>query len=103
MDDKRYSLNDIFSILRECTIVCSHKIVTVVADTNNDGTPSGEHVNMTLQDFIIMTVADELTNERSRFASDTVTVPKELIREVLENVGCIEAYPVYENYCVKLR
>ena len=63
MDTPRYSLNDIFGLLREATLILD-KPVIVISETEagvETETP------MLLSEYIAMSVAHELTNESSNF------------------------------------
>ena len=97
MDEKKYSLNDIFALLNESTQVLS-KIVTVVHE--NEGKVQ-ERQEMMLSEFIAMTVAHELIWDQSRLGFEE---NKDLVISAMEkNHYDKVAYPNYEHYGIILR
>jgi hypothetical protein len=97
--EKRYSLNDIFSILREATNVLSGKTVTISSE-DDDGDRSEN--DMTLTEAIAMMVAHEMTWEHSRLSSETTMATKEDVVEALKDNYYEEVtYPVYEHFGVR--
>uniref|UniRef100_A0A6C0KZ53 Uncharacterized protein n=1 Tax=viral metagenome TaxID=1070528 RepID=A0A6C0KZ53_9ZZZZ len=96
-DEKRYSLNDIFSILHECTQILNNP-VTVVAE---DESGKQNYTNMTMSEFIAMSVGHEMTWDMSRLTTgDGTTMAKkdEVMEAMKENYFDEVAYPVYENF-----
>lgn len=90
MDDKLYSLNDIFGYLREATLILN-KPLTVVTDEGS--------TKMLLSEYIAMSVANELTSETSRMASEDNVASKELVKEALKvNYYDEVTYPEYGNH-----
>jgi hypothetical protein len=99
MDTPRYSLNDIFGLLREATLILD-KRVTVIAETE---TGAETETPMMLSEFIAMSVARELTDISSRMASETTTATKEDVIEAMKaNYYEPVAYPVYEGFGVRM-
>lgn len=100
MDTPRYSLNDIFGLLREATLILD-KPVIVISETEagvETETP------MLLSEYIAMSVAHELTNESSRMASDTTTASKtDVISAMKANYYEEVAYPKYETFGIRMR
>lgn len=92
MDEKRYSLNDIFGLLREATNILS-KPVAVVSDTTKEPT------KMLLSEYIAMAVAHELTSETSRMASEETTASKEdVVAALTANHYDEVVHPNYEHF-----
>jgi len=99
MDTPRYSLNDIFGLLREATLILD-KRVTVIAETE---TGAETETPMMLSEFIAMSVARELTDISSRMASETTTATKEDVIEAMKaNYYEPVAYPVYEGFGIRM-
>ena len=97
MDEKKYSLNDIFALLNESTQVL-FKNVTVIHE-NKDETE--ERQEMMLSEFVAMTVAHELIWSQSRLAFDE---DKDLVIAAMAKNHYQEvAYPNYEHYGIILR
>ena len=92
MDEKRYSLNHIFGLLREATLILN-KPVAVVSDTTKEPT------KMLLSEYIAMAVAHELTNETSRMASEETTASKEdVVAALTANHYDEVVHPNYEHF-----
>jgi hypothetical protein len=92
MDEKRYSLNDIFGLLREATLILS-KPVAVVSDTTKEPT------KMLLSEYIAMAVAHELTSDTSRMASEETTASKEdVVAALTANHYDEVVHPNYEHF-----
>lgn len=96
-DEKRYSLNDIFAILHECTQLLNNPITVVSEDE------SGTRVNtdMLMSEFIAMSVGNEMICPDSRLTTaDGTTMAKkeEVIEAMKENYFDEVAYPVYEHF-----
>ena len=92
MDDKNYSLNDIFALLHEAIPLLGSKEVTVVS-----GEESDVETNMSLAEYVAMSVATELTSQNSRLASDEPMAKKEDVEEAMKaNYWDEIAYPKYE-------
>ena len=94
MDDKKYSLNDIFGYLREATMILD-KPVTVSSEnaSGNIKTP------MLLSEFIAMSLANELTSDTSRMASEESIAKKtDVISAMVANHYDTVAFPKYEHF-----
>jgi hypothetical protein len=91
MDDKKYSLNDIFALLHEAIPLLGSKQVTVVSGEESDiKTP------MSLAEYVAMSVAHELTSEYSRLASDEPMAKKADVEAAMkQNYWDEVAYPNY--------
>lgn len=99
--EKRYSLDDIFSILREATSIFSHKSLTIVSE-DEEGVE--ERTDMSLTEAIAMMVAHEMTWDMSRLSSETTLATKEEVIEALKKNDYDEvAYPVYEHFGISMR
>lgn len=100
IEEKRYSLNDIFSILREATSVLAGKTVTISSE-DDDGNLS--ETDMTLTEAIAMMVGHEMTWDNSRLSSETTMATKEEVEQALkENYYDEVTYPVYEHFGIRL-
>ena len=97
MDEKKYSLNDIFALLNESTQVLS-KTVTVVHENSDE---VQEKQEMMLSEFIAMTVAHELVWTGSRLGFDENK--DHVIAAMAKNHYDEVAYPNYEHYGIILR
>jgi len=96
MDVKKYSLDEIFSILRESTMILASKQVTVISE--DDGIK--KRTSMTLHDFIAMSVASELTSDDSRVIS---AEPREnVIAAMKANYYEEVAFPNYEHFGISM-
>jgi len=96
MDEKRYSLNDIFAILHETTPIFGDRMVTVISE-DESGTQS--RTPMSLSDYMAMTVAHELIDESSRLACEGFTATKPDVEAALTaNYFEPVAFPNYEHY-----
>jgi hypothetical protein len=92
MDEKRYSLNDIFGLLREATLILS-KPVAVVSET------PAQPTKMLLSEYIAMAVAHELISDTSRMASEETTASKEdVVAALMANHYDEVAHPNYEHF-----
>ena len=98
MDEKRYSLNDIFGILNESfafldyNVECCHEVDEKTVDTP-----------MKLGEFIAMMVATELTSNYSRLACPSFTAPKKVVIEAMKaNYFKPVAFPNYESAGVNM-
>ena len=110
MDDKRYSLNDIFAILNEATQILT-KDVTVVSE-GSEGSESSEgsegsknqiKTRMRLNEYIAMVVADELVKPDSRLASSDFTSSKnDVVKAMKANYYEDVAFPNYNYHGVIL-
>jgi len=88
MDTPRYSLKDIFGLLREATFTLTNPI-TVLEDDNK--------TEMTIAEYVAMAVAHELTDDMSKFAPSGST--KEEVIEAMTANGYEEiAFPVYTQF-----
>jgi hypothetical protein len=100
IEEKHYSLKDIFSILREATSVLAGKTVTISSE-DDDGNLS--ETDMTLTEAIAMMVGHEMTWDNSRLSSDTTMATKEEVTQALkENYYEEVTYPVYEHFGIRL-
>lgn len=91
MDDKNYSLNDIFALLNEAIPLLGSKQVTVVS-----GEESDIKTSMSLAEYVAMSVAHELTSEDSRLASDKPMAKKADVEAAMkQNYWDEVAYPNY--------
>jgi len=91
MDEKKYSLNDIFGYLREATQILQ-KPVTVVSESEVK-TP------MTLCEFIAMSMANELCSDISRMASEeTIARKKDVVDALVANHYEEVTFPNYEHF-----
>lgn len=96
-NQKRYSLNDIFELLKESTSLLRSPVTVVSEDDSGKQT----RTRMAMYEFIAMSVGHELSSSDSRLASGdgTPMATKEEVIEVLDAHGFDEvAYPVYENF-----
>jgi hypothetical protein len=100
MDEPRYSVNDIFSLLREATQVLS-KPVTIHSETE-EGEQS--KARMMLSEAIAMMVANEMTWEFSRLSSGdkTMATKEEVVEAMKSNYYDEVAFPVYENFGISM-
>lgn len=94
MDEKRYSLNDIFGYLREATLLLS-KDVTISSE-NDSG--KVEKAHMLLSEYIAMSLASELISTTSRMASeDSIAKKDDVIAAMKANYYDEIAFPNYEG------
>jgi hypothetical protein len=94
MDEKRYSLNDIFGYLREATLLLS-KDVTISSE-NDSGQVAKAH--MLLSEYIAMSLASELISDTSRMASeDSIAKKDDVIAAMKANYYDEIAFPNYEG------
>ena len=92
MDEKRYSLNDIFGLLREATLILD-KPVAVVSET------PAQPTKMLLSEYIAMAVAHELTSDTSRMASEETTASKDdVVAALMANHYDEVTHPNYEHF-----
>ena len=92
IDEKCYSLNDIFSILGESFFILTK---TVVLSHDRDG--EEKNTPMKLSEYIATTIAWELTSDYSRLACPDFTASKTLVKEAMKaNYFEPVAYPKYE-------
>lgn len=96
MDEKRYSLNDIFAILHETTAIFGDRMVTVISE---DETEKQVRTPMSLSEYMAMTVAHELIDESSRLACEDFTATKTDVEAALTaNYFESVAFPNYTHY-----
>jgi len=103
MEEKRYSLDDIFSILKEATSAVLVRGVTIVAE---DEEGKEERTDMTMAEAVAMMVGHEMTWDMSRLtdASGKTMATKEEVMTAMKNNGYDEvAYPVYESFGISMR
>lgn len=95
MDAKRYSLNEIFGILSESTMILDRSITLVAEDDAGKET----RVVMPLHQFIGMSVARELTSGNSRVLSEDDTASKaDVVAAMDASYYTEEAHPNYEHF-----
>jgi len=100
--EKRYSLDDIFSLLNEATSVLQRQ-VTIVSE--GEGSKK-ESTGMSLREAIAMMVAHEMTWGMSRLtdASGKTMATKEEVEAALNKNHYAEfVFPVYEYYGINMR
>jgi hypothetical protein len=91
MDEKNYSLNDIFALLHEAIPLLGSKQVTVIS-----GEESDVETGMSLAEYVAMSVATELTSQNSRLASDEPMAKKADVEAAMKaNYWDEIAYPNY--------
>ena len=96
MEEKKFSLDDIFAIIRESTVILS-KQITVVYEKDE----KQQKQDMLLSEFIAMSVASELIGEHSRvIASERKEV---VIAAMKKNYYDEVAYPEYEHFGIIMR
>ena len=96
MDVKKYSLDEIFSIIRESTLLLASHQVTVISE--DDG--HKKRTKMSLHDFIAMSVASELTSDDSRVIA---AEPKEHVIDAMKaNYYEEVAFPNYEHFGISM-
>jgi hypothetical protein len=94
MDVKKYSLYDIFGFLREATFILR---TPVQVDYEEDGRTKQEELR--LDEYIAMTLADELTSDSSRMASDRTTSSQDDVIAAMKATGYDEvAFPLYGKF-----
>ena len=95
MDVKQFSLNDVFSLLSETSMLMTDKQIVVVSE---DAEEKEVRTTMSLRDFIAMNIAHELIDPSSRLGFDMKKEDVEAAMEVnhYEEV----AFPNYEHYGV---
>jgi hypothetical protein len=92
MDTPRYSLRDIFGFLHESTQLLERRMVAIEDD-------DGIKTHMTLREYVGLTLANELTDDGSRMASDETTAKKTDVIAAMKSVGYDDvAFPVYESF-----
>lgn len=99
MDEKKYSLNDIFGFLREATQIFTKPVAAIYEDE------AGKQleVPMVLSEYIAMSLASELTSDSSRMASEDSTAKKEdVIAALKANYYDEVAYPKYEHFGIRM-
>ena len=93
MDEKRYSLNDIFGLLHESTLLLGSKTVKI-----SSGNSTITNTVMSLAEYVAMSVASELTSPTSRMAAETPMATKEEVEEAMVNNHWLEiSYPRYDH------
>ena len=99
MDDKKYSLNDIFGFLREATQIFTKPVAAIYEDE------AGKQIDepMVLSEYIAMSLASELTSDSSRMASEDTTASKEdVIAAMAANHYDEVAYPKYTHFGIRM-
>ena len=94
--EKRYSLQDIFQILKEANTIYENKSVTV----SSEGSDGKEiETNMNKSEYIAMTIAHELISTYSRLACKQFTANKKDVEAAMRVAGFDPiAYPNYECF-----
>lgn len=96
MDEKRYSLADIFRILKEVNIIFEDSVVCVTHE-NDDG--DEVTTAMSKAEYIAMTVAHELISPYSRLACSEFTAKKKEVEKAMAEAGFDKiAYPNYSCF-----
>ena len=99
MDEKKYSLNEIFGFLRESTQIFSKPVTAIYED--EEGTQL--EAPMLLSEYIAISLATELTSDSSRMASEDTTAKKEdVIAAMKANYYEEVAYPKYEHFGIRM-
>jgi hypothetical protein len=99
MDEKKYSLNDIFGFLRESTMIFSKPVSAIHEDENG----KTHDTPMVLSEWIAMSFAKELISDDSRMASEDTTAKKEdVIAAMKANYYDEVAYPKYEHFGIRM-
>lgn len=100
MDEKRYSLNDIFALLNEATSVLQNSVQIVSEDEEGNRV----RTDMKLNEAVAMMVGHELTWDMSRLSSDTTMATKEEVIEAMKLNNYDEiAFPVYEHFGIRMK
>jgi hypothetical protein len=98
MDEKKYSLNDIFGFLREATLILSRPITVVSEDEGKT-----VKTDMLLSEYIAMSMGNELTSPLSRMASGESTASKtDVIAAMTANHYDEVAFPNYEHFGIMM-
>lgn len=94
--EKRYSLVDIFNILKQVNAIYEKKGVIVSSEVEEG---IEVETNMSKSEYIAMNVAHELISPYSQLACDTFTAKKKDVEEAMKQAGFNEvAYPNYEYF-----
>jgi hypothetical protein len=93
MDEKRYSLNDIFGLLHESTVLLGAKTVKI-----SSGNSTITSTTMSLAEYVAMSVASELTSPTSRMAAEEPMATTETVEAAMANNHWSEiSYPRYNH------
>ena len=99
MEEKKYSLNDMFGFLREATLVLD-RTVTV---SSENAAEKRKTTKMLLSEFIAMSLANELISEESRMASSETTASKaDVIAALAANHYEEVVYPNYSHFGISI-
>jgi hypothetical protein len=99
MDEKKYSLNEIFGFLREATMIFTKPVAAIHEDENG----TRHDTPMVLSEYIAMSLAKELISDDSRMASEDTTAKKEdVIAAMAANHYDEVAYPNYEHFGIRM-
>lgn len=99
MEDKKYSLNDMFGFLREATLVLDRP-VTVSSENTGE---KEKQTKMLLSEFIAMSLANELVSEESRMASSETTASRsDVITALAANHYEEVVYPNYTHFGITM-
>lgn len=99
MDEKKYSLNDIFGFLREATQIFTKPVAAIYEDDAG----KQHEVPMVLSEYIAMSLASELTSDSSRMASEDSTAKKtDVIAAMKANYYDEVAYPEYTHFGIRM-
>jgi hypothetical protein len=94
--EKRYSLVDIFQMLKEANFLFEDTQIKVASDGESDNEII---THMNKSEYIAMTVAHELTSAYSRLACNSFTAKKKDVIEAMREAGYDKvAYPNYESF-----
>jgi hypothetical protein len=99
MDEKKYSLNDIFGFLREATMIFTKPVSAIYEDE----TGKTHETPMALSEYIAMSLATELISDDSRMASEDTTAEKDdVIAAMKANYYDEVAYPNYKHVGIRM-
>lgn len=94
--EKRYSLVDIFQMLKEANFLFEDTPIALASDGKGDDEII---THMNKSEYIAMTVAHELTSPYSRLACNSFTAKKKDVIEAMCEAGYDKvAYPNYESF-----
>ena len=93
--EKRYSLVDIFKILKQVNHIYENKKVTVISESFGED----EETIMSKSEYIAMNIAYELVTDESLLASEQFTAKQKDVEEAMKQAGFDKvAYPRYDKY-----
>lgn len=98
--EKRYSLVDIFNILKQVNHPYERKDVTVISESFGED----EETVMTKSEYIAMNIANELITDESLLASEQFTAKQKDVEGAMKQAGFkAVAYPRYDKYLLDKR